>query len=223
MISVLVIDDERSIREGLRRTLEAEGYSVRAVRSGDAAVAAIAACTPDVVLLDVMMPGENGFHVCERIRATDPELPIIFLTALSSEVDQVRAFSCGGDDFISKTAGVPRILASIERAVARTSQRGLADAEVRIGATRVDFGKYTLLRGGETIELTQSECGILALLCAHRGSFLSKDDVIRGLRGQGFACEDGFVYVYMNRLRKKLGPDGSRLVSARLIGYKLLD
>lgn len=105
MSEILIVDDERLIREGLKMTLQGEGYEVRTARDGDEALNKIAERRPDLVLLDVMMPRMNGFRCCEEIRKTDPLLPVIFLTAKDSEADQVRGIGLGGDDYVSKATG----------------------------------------------------------------------------------------------------------------------
>ena len=105
MAEILIVDDERMIRAGLAQLLSGAGFSVREARDGKSALAAVAERRPDLVLLDIMMPGMDGFEVCEKILASDRDLPVVFLTAKDSESDQVRGLEVGADDFLSKTAG----------------------------------------------------------------------------------------------------------------------
>ena len=135
MAEILVVDDERAVRVGIKTLLSACGYAVRLARRGLQGLEMFRTRRPDLILLDVMMPGTTGFDVCREIRAEDPIVPIIFLTALESEANQVRALGLGADDYISKTAGEAELFARIRRALERTSAfkagaSGLRHAEI---------------------------------------------------------------------------------------------
>ena len=130
MAEILVVDDERTVRDGLKARLQGEGFAVRTARDGADALAKIAERRPDLVLLDVMMPRMNGFRVCEEVRRTDGALPIVFLTAGASDGDQVRAIGLGGDDYVSKSAPDAVLLVQTRQGV-----RGHADAFRRGGRT----------------------------------------------------------------------------------------
>ena len=120
MAEILVVDDERSVRNGLKALLSTGGYSVRLARSGLQALEQFRTRRPDLVLLDVMMPGTNGFDVCREIRREDALVPILFLTSVENEANQVRGFGLGADDYISKTAGEAELFARIRRALPST-------------------------------------------------------------------------------------------------------
>lgn len=227
MAEILVVDDERTIREGLKTVLSGEGFEVRAARDGDDALAKIAERKPDLVLLDVMMPRLNGFRVCEAIRREDNLLPVIFLTAKDSEADQVRGFGLGADDYVSKDAGEAVLLARINRALARAENFGAVVAKretepIRLGKVRVDPKSFSVLDpSGEIARLTKTEADILKLLDSERGAFFSVERLISELRGQGFACEDSMLYSHVSHLRRKLGPAGDLISSSRKAGYCL--
>ena len=228
MAEILVVDDERIVRDGLKARLQGEGFAVRTARDGADALAKIAERRPDLVLLDVMMPRMNGFRVCEEVRRTDAALPIVFLTASASDGDQVRAIGLGGDDYVSKSAPDAILLARIGRALERVAaiaacgsqQRG---SVVRLGKVSVDMRTLSVSEGGrETARLTKTEADILALLDAANGKPLSIDAIIAKLRGDGFSCEDAMVYVHVGNLRRKLGSAASMVVNHRSEGYVLV-
>ena len=229
MAEILIVDDERAIREGLKMTLSSEGFAVRTARDGDDALKKIGEHKPDLVLLDVMMPRMNGFAACESIRKADKLLPVIFLTAKDSEADQVRGIGLGADDYISKDCGDAMMLARISRALARSSAigesvRSASGAVIALGAVSVDMKTFAVTeKGKEIARLTKTEADILKLLDAHRGELVVQDDIITDLRGNGFACEDTMFYVHICNLRRKLGSAGAMVVNKRGVGYGLAE
>ena len=222
---ILIVDDERVLREAWKAVLLGEGYAVRTAKDGEDALAKIDEKRPDLVLLDVMMPKLNGFRCCEEIRRRDTLLPIIFLTAKDSEADQVRGIGLGADDYVSKTAGEALLLARIERALVRTreiGQHAAGDAIIRLGRVSVDLRTFSVFEDGREIaQLTKTEGGILKLLDSQRGEYFVADDIITELRGNGFACEDSMLYVHICNLRRKLGPASSLLATKHGVGYCL--
>ena len=227
MAEILIVDDERTIREGMKMTLMSEGFAVRTARDGDDALKKIREHKPDLVLLDVMMPRMNGFVVCESIRREDKLLPVIFLTAKDTEADQVRGIGLGADDYISKDCGDAMMLARIKRALARSSAIGesvrrASGTMIVLGAVSVDMKAFAVLEKGEEIaRLTKTEADILKLLDSHRGELVVQDDIIADLRGRGFACEDTMLYMHICNLRKKLGFASSMIVNKHGVGYRL--
>ena len=227
MAEILVVDDERVLRDGIKAVLSGEGFEVRTARDGDEALRKIAEKRPDLVLLDVMMPKMNGFRCCERIRETDRILPVIFLTAKDAEADQVRGIGLGADDFVSKSASDAVLLARINRALERTnaigeSVRSASGAVIALGTVSVDLKTFVVAEKGEEIaRLTKTEADMLRFLAAHRDELVVADDIITELRGNGFACEDAMLYMHMCNLRKKLGSAGPMIVNKRGVGYIL--
>ena len=229
MAEILVVDDERIVRDGLKARLQGEGFAVRTARDGADALAKIEERRPDLAFLDVMMPKMNGFRVCEEVRRTDGALPIVFLTAGASDGDQVRAIGLGGDDYVSKSAPDAVLLVRINRALDRVGaiaaggsqqQRG---SVVRLGKVTVDLRTLSVSEGGrETARLKKTEADILALLDAANGKPLSIDAIISKLRGDGFSCEDAMVYVHVGNLRRKLGSAAGMVVNHRSEGYVLV-
>ena len=225
MAEILIVDDERVVREGLKANLQGEGFAVRTARDGEEALKKIAEKRPDLVLLDVMMPKMNGFRCCEEIRRKDALLPVVFLTAKDSESDQVRGIGLGGDGYVSKTASDSLLLTHVERALARAEK--LSEARrpattLRLGRVTVDLGSLTVWDDGREIaRLTKTEADLMRFLDAHRGVMFVTDDLITELRGNGFACADNMLYSHMSNLRRKLGSAADRLVHKRNVGYGL--
>lgn len=224
---ILLADDERAFRAGMKLLLESEGFAVRAARDGEEAVGMFAEKTPDLVLLDVMMPKMNGFRACEEVRKLDRRVPVVFLTAKDAEVDQVRALGLGADDYVSKAAPEALLVARIRRAVERAQElsAGAADGRggtIRIGRTTVDTTTLEVTVSGKpTGRLTKTEADILQILARGRGRSFSTDELIAALRGRGFACEDTMLYVHVSNLRRKLGPAAARIANSWKSGYSL--
>ena len=227
MAEILVVDDERTLRDGIKAILSGEGFEVRTARDGDEALRKIAEKRPDLVLLDVMMPKMNGFRCCEKIRETDGLLPVVFLTAKDAEADQVRGIGLGADDFVSKAASDAVLLVRINRALERASAFGAAARRasgtvIALGGVTIDMKTLSVTeKDGEVARLTKTEADILKLLDEHRGELVVQDDIITELRGNGFACEDAMLYMHICNLRKKLGSASSMIVNKRGVGYRL--
>ena len=227
MTEMLLADDERAFREGLKSLFVAEGFSVRTARDGDEAVRKFEESRPDVVVLDVMMPKLNGFLACERIRQVDRRVPVVFLTAKDTEADQVRALGLGADDYVSKSAPEALMLARIRRAVERSRELAAAQSAapgdvIRLGRVVVNLATLGVESSGRPSgRLTKTEADILRILAAARGRRLTTDELIAALRGAGFACEDTMLYVHVSNLRRKLGPASDMLSSSRGAGYCL--
>jgi len=228
MAEILIVDDERTLREGLKAELLGEGYGVRTARDGEEALKKIAERSPDLVLLDVMMPKMNGFRCCEEIRRTDALLPVVFLTAKDAEGDQIRAMGLGADDFVSKSASDALLLACVRRALVRAQKVGEKAAEggghlVRLGTIIADVQSLFVTEDGKEVSrLTKTEADILRCLNARRGEVVVFDDLITDLRGNGFVCEDTMLYSHVSHLRTKLGKAGELVTTTRGIGYCLL-
>ena len=222
MAEILIVDDERALREGLKAMLAGEGFAVRTARDGEDALRKISERAPDLVLLDVMMPKMNGFRTCEEIRRANAALPVIFLTAKDSETDQVRGLGLGADDYISKNAGEALLLARINRALRRVEAFDATSPILSIGKVRVNFDTQTISEGRREARMTRSECDLLRFLATAPGRFFSKDEIVTALRGKGFACEDTLIYSHVHNARQKLGSAADCLVCDRVSGYKLM-
>ena len=199
MAEILIVDDERMIRAGLAQLLSGAGFAVREARDGESALAAVAERRPDLVLLDIMMPGMDGFKVCERLSAADRDLPVVFLTAKDSECDQVRGLEAGADDFLSKAVGDEVLLARVRKALARVAR---------------------LVASPAPSVCTKTEADIYRLLSSARGKWFTYREIFNSIRGEGYYGDEGAIRTQMSRLREKL-PPGERIVSKRGCGYAL--
>ena len=200
MAEILIVDDERVICAGLAQLLSGAGFAVREARDGKSALAAVAERRPDMVLLDIMMPGMDGFEVCEKLLASDRDLPVIFLTAKDSESDQVRGLEVGADDFLSKTVGEEVLLARVRKALARTAR---------------------LVAAVAPSEMTKTEADIYRLLSSARGKWFSYREIFDSIRGEGYYGDEGAIRSHVSRLREKL-PSGEKIDSKRGRGYALI-
>lgn len=223
---ILLAEDEKSLREALVVHLELAGYAVRAVRNGAAALDAYRARRPDLLLLDVMMPKKTGYEVCSEIRATDPQIPILFLTALSAPTDELRGLNLGADDFIQKTAGISVLLARVAAARRRVEATQTPADDVaqsfQIGACRIDAANCRLhLPDGRTEELALREVEVARALVMHPNELFSRDALLTRFWGVDFLGDENVLSVFFCRLREKLGPDGSRIETVHRKGYRL--
>ena len=216
---ILIAEDDAVIRRAVRAALLSEGYDVRESPDGAKALKAFGERRPDLVLLDVTMPQTDGFEVCSRIRAVDSRLPIIFLTARSSEDDKVKGLGLGADDYIVKPFGVrellARVAAALRRADARTPQtRPIGDVEI-------DPRKATVaVAGGESVPLTARELRILMFFASRPDEVLSRNDLLDTCWGVDYYGTTRTLDQHILVLRKKLGAAAHRLVSVRSLGYK---
>lgn len=218
---ILIVDDERTVRKALSILLRAEGFSVREARSGEAALAAFRERRADLVLLDVMMPGMNGYAVCRELRRLDDSVPVVFLTAKDDDTAELRGFDLGCDDYISKSASDELLLARIRHAL-RRAEPSESDVVVRLGGVEVDLRTREVSdRGSVLSRLTETELRILRVLAESRGTDFTVDDLVEVLRGKGYACEDTMIYSHVYHLRRKLGRASELLSCARFSGYRL--
>jgi DNA-binding response OmpR family regulator len=224
-MKVLLAEDDRHIREGLRDILLAEGYETIVAADGREALRLYAAAAPHFVLLDIMMPGANGYDVCREIRARDPEVPIIFISAKSEEIDRVVGLELGGDDFIVKPFGVKEVVARI-RAVTRRCLRArgptpsppftMADLQVLPAELRAR-------RDGETIDLSLREAGILRLLHEHAGRVVDRDTFFNQLWGLDHVPNSRTLDQQVSKLRRRIerDPGHPRIIkTVHGIGYR---
>ena len=223
MAEVLVVDDDRVMRRGLKALLESNGCQVRTARSGEEALARFREKRPDLVLLDVMMTGLNGFAVCEAMRGEDGFVPVIFLTARDGEAEKVRGLGLGADDYVSKSAGEPELIARVRRALQRAAAWREAAAGPRracFGSVTVDFDALTAVGPGVDERLTKTEADILWLLNANRGKVVSFGEIADVVRGGNF--DDATIRTHVSRIKGKLSAAGVLLVNERGAGYRLV-
>ena len=216
---ILVVDDERSVRRGVAAILEGAGYVVREAKNGKEALRLFGEARPDLVLLDVMMPKMDGFSVCAAIREVDAAVPVLFLSALGDEENQLKGFGYGADDYIEKTLPAPLFLARVEAALRRT-RAAEPSGDFGFGEWRVKAAQRSMRRStGETAELCDREIALLRLLAARRGEALSRDWLAVKLWGRDAAVSDNLLSVLVYGLRGKLAAEGRAIRTVRGVGY----
>ena len=220
---ILIAEDEPSARRGFRALFEGEGYAVRTARDGEEALAKFRESRPDASLLDVMMPKMNGIIACAEIRRSDPLVPILFFTAMPSDVGAVRALGLGADDYIDKAKSPEELLARVAAVLRRASVIASDKRDkLSLGGVTVDFATMTASGDGVSEELTKSESFFLRLLASERGRCFSFDEIFAALRGEGYIGDDNAVRCIAKRLKAKLGRAGELIANARGVGYKLV-
>jgi DNA-binding response OmpR family regulator len=224
MSEVLVVDDEPIVLDVVTRYLEHDGHSVVTAATGDEARAKIEASLPDLVLLDVMLPGEtDGLALCRWIRSTS-ELPVILVTARGEESDRIVGLELGADDYVTKPFS-PRELATRVRTVLRRSDGASPPREtIAFGEIELDATKHEVLRDGEPLQLTAREFELLWFLASNPNRVFSRDQLMHRVWGYSSALDTGTVTVHMRRLREKVerDPSSPRLLETVWgVGYRL--
>ena len=232
MISrLLVIDDDHELCELLQDYLGAEGFVVEAAHDGEAGAARALSGDFDLVILDVMLPGMNGFEVLRKVR-TSSMVPILMLTARGEEVDRIVGLEMGADDYLPKPFNARELVARI-RAVQRRAGAGgageqdgeVGEARVAVGDLDLDPGSRRLIRGGVEVELTAVEFDLLRQLMKRAGRAVPREELAKLVLGRELEVFDRSIDVHVSSLRRKLGlqPGGrERIVAVRGVGYQLL-
>ncbi|HEY1700470.1 MAG TPA: response regulator transcription factor [Trebonia sp.] len=218
---LLVVDDEPTIRELLAGSLRFAGYEVRTAADGTEAIRAAAGSRPDLILLDVMMPGRDGFEVLDVIRGNTPDVPVIFLTARSEVPDRVTGFALGADDYVSKPFSLDEVLGRI-RAVLKRTRQAAPDAVLRVGDLELNHDAHEVRRGGELIALTPTEYRLLRFLMLNAGRVVSKSQIMDHVWEYNPAGDGGVVEPCVSYLRRKIDHRQPRLIhTVRGVGYVL--
>lgn len=223
--TILVIEDEPEIVLGLTDALEFEGFDVVSADCGEGGVSLMRSCSPDAVLLDLMLPDANGFVVCEQIREIDALVPIIMLTARSAEADKIRGLESGADDYVTKPFSVGELVARI-RALFRRAGRAPDRSEVfEIGETTVNLTMHTVSCGRDVEQLSFYEVGLLRLLYERGGQPVSRDEILEKVWGLGAGPSNRTVDNFIVKLRRKIEkkPDSpEHILTVYGYGYKLV-
>jgi len=219
---ILVVDDEPPIIDLVRGYLEREGYVVHAAGDGPSAVAAVRNLGPDVVILDVMLPGFDGVEACRQIRAFS-DAYVLMLTARSEEIDRVVGLSVGADDYLTKPFS-PRELVARVKALLRRPRRANEAPPARPGGLELDEGRRTVRVDGAPVDLTALEFNLLAALARDPGIVVTRQTLLDRVWGPDFVADDHLVDVHVGNLRRKLGDDTAQprfIETVRGVGYRL--
>lgn len=221
---ILVVDDDDEIRAMLDSTLRFSGFDVTQASTGADAIAALASTPPDVVVLDVMMPGVDGFEVVQLIRRRDATLPVLFLSARDAVEDRVRGLRLGGDDYVTKPFSAIEVVARIETLLRRTAatETEAEDAAIRVADLVLDEQRHLVERGGIRVDLSPTEFRLLRMLMDHPDRVLSKSQILREVWLYDFGGEANVVERFISSLRRKLDAHGDPLIeTVRGFGYVL--
>ncbi len=220
---ILVVEDEPHIQELIEFNLKSVGYEVMSALRGDEALKLAQQNKPDLVLLDLMLPGMSGFEVCRALRAR-PETeftPVIMLTARGAESDKVLGFELGTDDYVTKPFSVPELLARVKAVLKRTALRpGRQPQSIEIGELKMDLTSHKLTLSDQVIGLTLTEFKILKELMISGEKVLSRADLVGEVIGSEVNVTDRTIDVHLAALRKKLGSEADRIETVRGVGYR---
>ncbi|MCU1430866.1 MAG: kdpE3 [Actinomycetia bacterium] len=206
---VLVVDDERSIRRALEINLSVRGYAVDVAATGEEALVLAARHHPDVVILDLGLPGISGREVIEGLRGWS-DVPIVVLSARDAEREKVIALDAGADDYVTKPFGIDELLARVRAALRRSQAPGSADPQLVTPDFTIDFGTKRITRGGEPVHLTPTEWHLVETLVRHHGKLVGQKQLLHEVWGPEYGDETHYLRVFMGQLRRKLEPEPSR-------------
>ncbi len=223
MATVLVVDDEPIVRDVVVRYLEREGYTTLEADHGDRARELLEQSSPDLVVLDVMLPGADGLELCRWIRARS-ELPVIMLTARGVEADRFVGLELGADDYVTKPFSPRELAARVRSVLRRTSSPAAPGERLAFGSVELDASSRDVTRGGEELKLTAKEFDLLWFLASHPRRVFSRDQLMSRVWGYEAALDTGTVTVHVRRLREKIEHDPSQpthLQTVWGVGYRL--
>ena len=230
MEQLLIIDDDRELCELVAELLSEEGFRVEVANRSEAGLGRALSGEHSLVVLDVMMPGMNGFEVLRRLRAEGSGIHVLMLTARGDDVDRIVGLEIGADDYLPKPFNPRELIARIQAIMRRVRQRGAANAALEgsatgrlsVGDVEVDTGTRRVWRDGETIELTNVEYEILAILLRSAGLVVKREELVRSVLGRELSVFDRSIDMHISHLRKKLGHqmgDVERIKTVRGVGY----
>ena len=221
-MKILVVDDERAVRDSLRRALELEGYEIELAADGNEALARLESSDePDAIILDVLMPGVDGLEVCRRLRSAGSTLPVLMLTARTEVEDRVAGLDAGADDYVTKPFALEELLARTRALLRRTSDAG--GEALRFADLELDPGTREVRRGDRPIELTRTEFSLLELFMRNPRQVLTRAVIFERVWGYDFGFASNSLDVYIGYLRRKTEAGGEpRLIhTVRGVGYAL--
>ena len=225
--SILIVEDEEHIAKGIQFNLEAEGFSTKIIADGLEAIRAILEEQPDLVILDVMLPGADGFSVCDKVRTEGSRVPILFLTVRNMEDDRIRGLEFGGDDYMTKPFSVRELIHRIRAILRREEwyqQSSSTDNILEFGGNRIDFAAFKVRTRDGEIQLTQKECMLLKLLVQHQGQVVDRDMILDTVWGYNRYPSTRTIDNLVLRLRKILEKDPKHPKHLQTLygaGYKL--
>jgi two-component system alkaline phosphatase synthesis response regulator PhoP len=223
MDEVLIIEDEEAILLALEDDLRAEGYAVASATDGPSGLRMAEEHAFDLIVLDIMLPGMNGFEVCKRLRQNGVTTPILILTAKSQEIDKVLGLELGADDYVTKPFSRRELLARVKAILRRKANQPEGMEAYSFGDVEVDFNKYQARKAGKAVHLTRLEYDLLRFLIEHREGVVSRDEILEEVWEDATAVYPRTVDTHVGRLRKKLEDDPGvprYILGVRGVGYR---
>ena len=223
--TILVIEDDVSILRGLRDNLKFEEYEVLTATDGQEGIILALEKSPDLILLDIMLPGISGYDICRKVKEQKPDLPIIMLTARSKEVDKIAGLDLGADDYVTKPFSTPELLARIRAALRRAQNKTPFQEKYSFGMVSMDFKQYQTFINNEEVHLSAREYAIMKFLIEHAGEVIHRHELLDEVWGYESYPTTRTVDNYILDLRKKLEEEPSRpkhILSIRGVGYKFV-
>ena len=219
---IYCVEDEKNIRELLIYTLETTGFSARGMANSKELKDALKEELPDLILLDIMLPGEDGYSILERLKASSEtkNIPVIMVTAKEAEYDKVRGLEAGADDYITKPFGMMEFVARV-KAVLRRCSRQEEDKELKCDDLRLSVGRHKVYWKEEKVELTRKEFELLQNLMENKGLVMTRNQILCHVWGYDFDGETRTVDVHVRTLRQKLGEAGNLIETVRGVGYRI--
>ena len=225
MYSILIIEDEQRVADLLRVGLEENGYNCLVAYDGAMGLRMFRANTFDLVISDIVLPKMDGFELCKEIRAANPAIPILMLTALGSTDDKLDGFDAGADDYLSKPFGIGELQARLRVALRRHSATAAPDPLVKFSDVTVDLAARVIHRGEEEVHLTPIEFRLLAVLLNNAGKVLTQRQLLNQVWGPNAVEHSHYLRIYMGHLRQKLEQDPARprhFITETGIGYRFM-
>jgi two-component system alkaline phosphatase synthesis response regulator PhoP len=223
MLRVYAVEDDESIREIIMYALQSAGFEASGFESGEDFFAEFNKIPPNLVLLDIMLPGEDGLSILKKLRS-EPRtkaLPVIMLTAKGGELDKVKALDMGADDYIPKPFGVMELISRVNAVLRRTMPESPADGEITVGRLTIDNARREIYVDREKVELTFKEYELLLYLAQNVEMAMSRDKIMRVVWDYDFEGESRTLDMHIRSLRQKLGEAGEYIKTVRNVGYKL--
>ena len=218
---VLIVDDEKNIRDLLEAGLKFAGFSVYSVGNGTEAVAVAEKAKPDIIVLDVMLPDQSGFSVTQKLRSMKIDVPVLFLSARDDRGDIVTGLTVGGDDYMTKPFSIDEVIARIHAILRRTKRQEAEESILEVGEIKINQDAHEVFVNGTEIELSPTEYKLLRFLMTNANRVMSKDQILDHVWEYDFNGEQGIVESYVSYLRKKIDPlsNNSLIQTKRGVGY----
>lgn len=221
---IFCVEDDSNIRELVVYTLETTGFKARGFEDGKEFLEALALETPELVLMDIMLPGEDGIELLKRLKASPKtrDIPVIMVTAKGAEYDKVKGLYLGADDYVTKPFGMMELISRI-KAVLRRSQKSSNELQdiIKVGDIEIDTKKHEVTASGEIVNLTLKEYELLKRLMKNSNIVMTRDLLLEEIWGYDFDGETRTVDVHVRTLRQKLGKSGERIETVRGVGYRM--